>query len=68
MALTDTIRDALRNCGKTMYQIHKETGVDQSALSRFLGGERGLQLGTLEKVLEAAGLEVILVKAKRQDR
>ena len=65
MALAGTIRDALRQCGKTMYQIHRETGVDQAALSRFLSGQRGMQLDTLEKVLDAAGLEVRVVKVKK---
>ena len=47
----------------TRYEIAKRTGIQQSALSRFMAGERGLSTLTLDKLVELLDLEVV----KRND-
>lgn len=60
--LSEVVRDAIESCGKTRYRIAQETGISQSALSRFLSGERGLSIEALDVLLPYLG---IVVKAPR---
>lgn len=60
--LSDVVRNAIESCGKTRYRIALETGISQSALSRFLSGERGLSIEALDVLLPYLG---IVIKAPR---
>jgi hypothetical protein len=60
----DEIRAAVRNCGKTRYAISQETGIDAAALCRFVSGERGLSLDSLDLLADFLGLHV----TTRQDQ
>jgi len=57
-AFQDEIRRAIDTCGKTRYQIWKETGIAQSTLSEFMAGGRGLSMRNLD--LLADGLDLRL--------
>ena len=60
--ISERLRQAIAaaaDAGISRYRISKETGVEQSALSRFMSGERGLDLSSVEKL--AAYLELELV-------
>jgi|WetSurMetagenome_2_1015567.scaffolds.fasta_scaffold1399539_2 hypothetical protein len=37
--IVETIRQAIEKCGRSRYQISKETGVDQATLCRIMNGE-----------------------------
>jgi hypothetical protein len=54
--LSDALRKAIRECGKSVYQIAKEADVSPIVISRFLSGERDIRLATADKVAEALGL------------
>ena len=56
--LTDQIREAVKLSKLTSYQICKETGIQNSSMSRFLSGERGLSLAHLDKLAELLGLRI----------
>lgn len=56
--LSDQIRQAVENCGQTRYIIAKETGIDASTLSRFMSGERGLPMKTLDRLADHLDLNV----------
>lgn len=60
--LTEQLRGIVRDCGKTLGELARETGVDKSALSRFLRGERGLSMEGLDKVGACLGLAILQVK------
>src|SRR5213594_809483 len=60
MKLTDQLRRAIINSGLTRYQIAKETGIDESALSRFYYGERGLSMEALNALGECLELEIVM--------
>ena len=64
--LSDQIRDAVTTCGKSRYAIFKATGIDQVVLSRFLSGESGLEMSTLDNLADF--LEINLQKPKRKDK
>lgn len=62
MARRDTISEALkraiRDSGKSVYQLAKESGVSHPVLFRFLSGERDIRLATADKLAAALEIEV----------
>jgi transcriptional regulator with XRE-family HTH domain len=60
---TDQLRAIVEGCGKSRYQIAKETGIDESTLSRFVHGERCLSGKALDALGECLGLKVVVEKS-----
>ena len=56
--LPDGLRQALRNSGKTSYQLMAETGISHAVILRFLKDERDIRMETAEKLAAAVGLTV----------
>ena len=56
LSLSEQVRRAIQDSGKTQYRIAKESGVDKGALSRFMSGERGLTLESLDRLTDYLGL------------
>ena len=61
--LSDQLRRAVETCGETCYSISKATGITESTLSRFMTGERGLPMKTLDRLGDHLDLRII--KGKR---
>ena len=57
--LSDQLRRAIQESGLTRYAIHKATGVDQSVLSKFVRGERGLSMDTVDAIGKCLGLRLV---------
>jgi transcriptional regulator with XRE-family HTH domain len=57
--LSDQLRLIIEDCGMTRYEIAKRTGIDQSTLTRFMSGERGLSTAALDTLGEFLDLEVV---------
>jgi transcriptional regulator with XRE-family HTH domain len=66
--LSEQIRQAIEGCGMTRYAIGKETGIDQATLSRFMSGERGLPMKTLDRLADFLDLNITTGKQKRKGR
>jgi hypothetical protein len=64
--LSDQIRLAVETCGETRYSISKETGISQSTLTRFMSGERGLPMDTLDILAEYLDLRIATGKRRRR--
>ena len=62
--LLDQIRQAVDDCGESRYRISQQTGIDQSALSRFVSGERALREDALNLLAEYLQLEIVKRKRK----
>jgi transcriptional regulator with XRE-family HTH domain len=60
--LSDEIRQAIDNYGQTRYVIAKATGIDQSTLSRFMAGKRGLPMKTLDTLADYLDLHIVTGK------
>jgi hypothetical protein len=60
--MPDTIREAIRRDGRTVYRLSIDSAVAQAVLWRFIRGERDLNLRTASRVCEALGL--VLTKRK----
>jgi DNA transposition AAA+ family ATPase len=66
--LTEQVRQAIETCGKTRYQISKDTGIDQATLCRFMGGKGGLSNPILDTLGEYLGLRIVTDKPKSKGR
>jgi hypothetical protein len=60
--LSEQVRQAIDACGKTRYQISKDTGIDQATLCRFMGGNGGLSIPVLDTLGEYLGLRIVTGK------
>jgi len=56
--ITDGIRRAIRDDGRTTFEISKLAGVSPQRIYRFLNGTRGLSLEVLDKLALLVGVEV----------
>jgi hypothetical protein len=61
--LSAQLREAIRDCGRSRYALSKETGVDQSTLSKFMKGG-SLSLNAVDRLAEALKLEISPINRK----
>ena len=52
-----SITNAIAKSGKSRYQIHRDTGIDQTVLFRIVHGQ-GCSIETADKLCEYLGLEL----------
>jgi transcriptional regulator with XRE-family HTH domain len=64
--LSDQIRRAVEGCGQTRYAIAKATGIAESTLSRFIAGERGLPMNTLDQLADYLELSIATKSQRRR--
>ena len=58
--MTDQVRQAIDDSGLTRYRIAQDTGIDESTLSKFYHGTRGLSLNNLDLLCEYLGLRIVM--------
>ncbi len=63
---TEQIREAIRQSGRTNYEIAKAMNIAPSTLWRFAQGQSGMSTEKLDKLAEALDLHVT-VGRKRKD-
>ncbi len=63
--LSVQIRQAVDGCGVTRYGISKATGISQPTLCRFVSGERGLPMKTLDVLADYLGLNITVGKQRK---
>lgn len=56
---SEVVREAVRESGLPIRELARRTGVEVSALSRFMNGQVGISLSTFEKLAPELGLRVI---------
>ena len=57
---TDQLRQAIKQSGFSQYRLAKLSGTDQSQLSRFMHGERGLSIEGIERICELIGARLVV--------
>ena len=62
--LSDQIRDAIDDSGKSRYRISHESEIDESALAKFYNGHRGLSMDALDRLAVYLGIRVTLEPPK----
>jgi len=65
MRVSEALRRAIKKSGHTRYVISKEAGVFWGSVDRFLQGERGLRLESVDRLCEFLGLELTPIKQKK---
>jgi transcriptional regulator with XRE-family HTH domain len=55
---TEQLRRTIRDCGETRYSLAQRTSVDQSTMTRFMNGTRGLSMEAIDRLFDALDLEV----------
>ena len=58
--LSEQMRHAIKQSGKSRYAISHETGIAQSVLSRFVNGKTDLSTPSLEKICECIGARIVV--------
>ncbi|MFC1738602.1 hypothetical protein ACFL1G_06100 [Planctomycetota bacterium] len=56
--LSDQLRAAVRNSGKSVYRIAKDCGIAESHLHFFLNGQRGLGVDKIDRLAEYLQLQL----------
>lgn len=57
-SLSEDLRVAIRNSGKSVYQIAKAADVSQIVVSRFLSGDRDIRMETADRFAEVLDLKL----------
>ena len=60
--ICDKLKQAIEKGPKSRYRLSKETGIEQSQLSRFMGGAHLLSIESIEKLAKALDFELVLKK------
>jgi len=63
--LSDELREAVEGSGLSRYSIWQQTGIDQGTLSKFMAGDRGLSIESIDKLADLLGLHICTADAKR---
>ena len=64
-SLTDQLRRALNECGRSRYELSKITGIPQSTLSRLANGLVIPNMATADRLAKVLGLELRKVRKGR---
>lgn len=56
--VSETLRETLKTRGLTAYAAAKKAGVSVDAVQRFINEERGLTLGTVDKIADSLDLKL----------
>lgn len=59
LSLSDELRQAIERSGVSRYSIWQQTGIDQGSLSKFMDGERGLGMESIDKLADLLGLHIV---------
>ncbi len=57
--VSEQLRRFIKDSGVSLYQLERETGVHNSMLSRFLRGERGLRLESVDALSKFLKLRLV---------
>jgi transcriptional regulator with XRE-family HTH domain len=67
-SFSDEIRDAVRRSGRTGYEISAAMNMAPSTLHRFVHGESGLSIASLDKLAEVLDLHIRAGKTRKGSR
>ena len=62
------LREAIQASGKSLSQLGQVSGVDAGRLSRFMRGERGLNVEAVGRLCEVLGLHLAPIADAEEDK
>ena len=63
--VSETLRRAIRDSGRTLYRVAKDSGIPYATLHRFMSGERSISLRALDKLSAYLGLQLVPAEGGR---
>jgi transcriptional regulator with XRE-family HTH domain len=66
--LSNQLRKIIEGSGLSQYRIAKECGIDKSAISRFMSGERGLSTENFDTIGQFLGLRLVSEKSRKKGK
>ncbi len=67
-SFSDELRSAIDESGLTRYAICQAAGIDKASMSKFMSGERGLGLESIDKLAELLGLHIVSKRGQRKKK
>ncbi len=67
-SFSDQIRRAVDRSGFSRYRIWQEIGIDQAVMSRFMNGQGGLSIKSLDRLAKLLGISIAVKKARKRER
>jgi hypothetical protein len=64
---SQTLRQAIRGCGETLYRVAKDSGVPYATLHRFMANERGVSTATFDALCAYLRLNLTPQTKKREE-
>lgn len=64
--VSERLRKAIERSGMSRYEIARRSGVEQSSLSRFVNGERGLSQEAIDAICALFGLRLVSSKPRKR--
>ena len=64
-SLSDELRQAVEQSGLSRYSIWQQVGIDQGTMSKFMAGDRGLSIESIDKLADLLGLHICSADAER---
>ena len=64
LKLTEQVRQAIENCGKTRYQISQDTGIDRQRYAGSWAARAGCRIRVLDTLGEYLGLRIVADKPR----
>jgi transcriptional regulator with XRE-family HTH domain len=58
VGIVDTLKQSIERANVSRYEISKQTGIEQSTLSRFMSGERKPSIDAIERLCKYFNLEL----------
>lgn len=68
VSLSDELRQAVERSGLSRYAIWQQASIDQGSMSKFMAGERGLTLESIDKLAELLGLHIVADAERRRPK
>ncbi len=65
-SFSDELRTAIDESGLTRYGICQAAGIDKASMSKFMTGERGLGMESIDKLAELLGLHIMSDRGQRK--
>lgn len=59
--ISDSLRGAIRDCGVTLYRLSQLSEIELSTLTRFMNGEAGLNIESINRLCYLLKLELIQI-------
>lgn len=64
--VSEQLREAIRESGLSMLEVGRQAELDKATLSRFLSGERGLRLESVDTLCALLKLRLVAERAPRK--